>query len=322
MLEIELRTLGRSTVDVPRIALGCGSFGGIGTELALFGAGLDEAESFAVMDAAWRLGITHFDTADAYGGGRSEELIGQWARSRGVRPLLTTKTYHQMNVGAEHGLAPIRVKRQLESSLARLQVDHVDLYLAHAYDPDVSLAETLSAFERLAVEGVVRAYGVSNFDAHQLECALAAGSPQAVQNSYSLLDRRDEDDVKPICAEHSLAYLAFSPLSGGWLTGKYRRGETFPTGSRMTHLPEVYRRLVDEPTFTALDRLTAIARDRNMSMAGLALGWLLADERVTQLIVGPRRPAHLEPIREALSNPLSATERDELGAVFTRTGHR
>jgi aryl-alcohol dehydrogenase-like predicted oxidoreductase len=322
MLEIELRTLGRSTVDVPRIALGCGSFGGIGTEPAFFGDGLDDAESFAVMDAAWRLGITHFDTADAYGGGRSEELIGQWARSRDVRPLLTTKTYHQMSEGADYGLAPIRIRRQLESSLARLQVDHVDLYLAHAYDPDVSLAETLSAFEGLTVEGAVRAYGVSNFDAHQLEVALIAGSPQAVQNSYSLLDRRDEDDVQPICAQHSLAYLAFSPLSGGWLTGKYHRGETFPTGSRMTQLPELYRRLLNEPTFIALDRLAAIAQDRNMSMASLALSWLLADQRVTQVVVGPRQPAHLEPIREAVSNPLSATERDELAAVFTPTDHR
>ena len=107
----------------------------------------------------------------------------------------------------------------------------------------------------------------------------------------------------PLCAAHRLAYLAFSPLAGGWLTGKYRRGSPFPAGSRMTQRPEPYERLTREPTFDALERLEAIARERGTSMAGTALAWLLADERVTQVVTGPGRPEHLLPIREALRVP-------------------
>ena len=141
------------------------------------------------MDAAWEMGITHFDTADAYGGGRSEATIGRWMRSRGVRPLLTTKTFNPMDAGADHGLAPERVERQLHSSLERLGVDHVDLYLTHEYDPDVAPALVLQTLERLRAEGLVRAIGVSNYDAEQLRATLAAGPVDAVQNSYSLLVR-------------------------------------------------------------------------------------------------------------------------------------
>ena len=185
-LEIESRRLGRSEVEVPRIALGCGNFGGIGSSPAFFGQGLDEDEAFALMDAAWALGITHFDTADAYGGGRSEQAIGRWIGSRGVVPTLTTKTYNPMSAGADYGLAPARLERQLRSSLERLGVDRVDLYLAHDFDPAVPLAETLGAFDGLRTAGTIGAYGVSNFDSVQLEAALDAGTPEAIQNSHSL----------------------------------------------------------------------------------------------------------------------------------------
>ena len=135
---IEARTLGRSELTVPRVALGCGNFGGVGSSPGFFGRGLDETQAFAVMDAAWEMGIRHFDTADAYGGGRSETMIGNWIRSRGQLPLLTTKTYNPMAAGADHGLAPARVERQLHSSLERLGVERVDLYLAHDHDGDVA----------------------------------------------------------------------------------------------------------------------------------------------------------------------------------------
>jgi aryl-alcohol dehydrogenase-like predicted oxidoreductase len=297
-------------LTVSRIALGCGNFGGVGSAPAFFGQGLTEDQAFALMDAAWAAGIVHFDTADAYGGGRSEQAIGRWIASRGVRPRLTTKTFNPMQAGGDHGLRPDRIARQLRSSLDRLGVDQVDLYLAHDYDPAVPLADTLGAFAAAQADGLIGAYGVSNFDAPQLTAALAAGEPQAIQNSYSLLTRQDEADLLPLCAERGVAYLAFSPLAGGWLTGKYRRGAPYPAGSRMTQRPEPYAEFVADRTFEALDQLQAVAAGRGTSMAGLALAWLLADERVAQVVIGPGRPEHLVPVAEALEHPVTEHERD------------
>jgi aryl-alcohol dehydrogenase-like predicted oxidoreductase len=301
-------------LTVARIALGCGNFGGVGSAPAFFGQGLTEDQAFGLMDAAWEAGLVHFDTADAYGGGRSEQAIGRWIRSRGVRPRLTTKTFNPMQAGADHGLAPDRIARQLRSSLDRLGVDQVDLYLAHDYDPDVPLAESLGAFGAAQADGLIGAYGVSNFDARQLAAALAAGAPQAIQNSYSLLARQDEREVLPLCAERGVAYLAFSPLAGGWLTGKYRPGAPYPAGSRMTQRPEPYQEFVASRTFEALARLEAIAAGRGTSMASLALAWLLAD-RVAQVVIGPGRPEHLAPVAEALAHPVTEQERSTIAAV-------
>jgi 1-deoxyxylulose-5-phosphate synthase len=305
------RPLGRSSRTVSRIALGCGNFGGVGSAPEFFGQGLSEGQALELMDAAWELGITHFDTADAYGGGRSELSIGRWIASRGVRPRLTTKTYNPMRAGADHGLRPERIARQLHASLDRLGVGHVELYLAHEFDPQVPLPETFGAFDQAQAEGTIGAYGVSNFAAAQLKAALAAGAPQAIQNSHSLLARQDQPELLPLCAERGVSYLAFSPLAGGWLTGKYRRGVPFPAGSRMGQRPGPYRELVTDRTFGALDRLRAIAADRHISLAGLALAWLLADERVTQIVIGPGRPEHLAPVAEAVNHPLTEQERAE-----------
>jgi aryl-alcohol dehydrogenase-like predicted oxidoreductase len=313
----------RDSADSPRltiapIALGCGNFGGIGSAPEFFGQGLTEDQSLKLMDAAWQSGISHFDTADAYGGGRSERAIGRWIRSRGVMPRLTTKTFNPMRAGADHGLKPERIARQLHASLERLGVDRVDLYLAHEFDPDVPLTESFGAFEQACAKGAILAYGVSNFDAGQLTAALAYGTPQAIQNSYSLLARQDEGDLLPLCARRGVAYLAFSPLAGGWLTGKYRPGEPFPATSRMTQRPEPYRDLVAMKTFDFLARLRLIAADRGTSMAGLALAWLLADERVTQVVVGPSSPAQLVPVAEANEHPLTDGERIAIEGAFSR----
>jgi aryl-alcohol dehydrogenase-like predicted oxidoreductase len=311
-LPIERRRLPRSELTLPRVALGCGNFGGIGSAPELFDQGLDRDQAFALMDAAFEAGIDHFDTADAYGGGRSEGAIGEWMRSRGVRPTITTKTFNPMDAGDDHGLGPERVARQLQSSLERLGVESVELYLAHDFDPDVPVGETMAAFEELRAGGRIGAYGVSNFSAEQLAAALESGAPQAIQNEYSLLARDDESGVLPACAREQVAYLVFSPLAGGWLTGKYRRGEAFPAGSRMTQRPDPYRGFVNDETFDRIDRLSATARDDGRSLAGLALAWLLADERVTQIVVGPGRPEHLAPVREALERPLSPEQHEEL----------
>jgi aryl-alcohol dehydrogenase-like predicted oxidoreductase len=298
------RAAGASGVQLPPVALGCGNFGGVGSAPEFFGRGLTDDQALELMDAAWEFGIRHFDTADAYGGGRSEKVIGRWIATRGVVPQLTTKTFNPMVAGADHGLRPERIARQLQSSLDRLGVPRVDLYLAHDFDPDVPVADTMAAFDDAVGSGLVRGYGVSNFDAAQLTSALAAGSPAAIQNSFSLLDRRDEQDMLDLCRRRQVAYLAFSPLTGGWLTGKYRRGEPYPEGSRMTQRPEPYRELVTDRTYGFLERLAEIAAERGTSMAGLALAWLLADKRVTQVVIGPGSPRHLDPVAEAIGQPL------------------
>jgi aryl-alcohol dehydrogenase-like predicted oxidoreductase len=316
-LTIERRALGDTGVELPRLALGCGNFGGVGSSPAFFGQGLSEDDAFALMDTAWELGIDHFDTADAYGGGRSETAIGHWMAARGVRPTLTTKTYNAMEAGGDHGLSPERIERQLAASLKRLGVEHVELYLAHEFDPDVPLPHTLDAFEAQRSAGRIRAYGVSNFDASQLGEALEVGRPVAVQNSYSLMEHGDDTEVLPLCNARGVAYLAFSPLAGGWLTGKYQAGEAFPAGSRMTQRPEPYELFRSERTFRALDRLREFAKARRISMAGLALAWLLADHRIGQIVIGPGRPGHFEPAREALETKLDQVECEELEAVFS-----
>jgi aryl-alcohol dehydrogenase-like predicted oxidoreductase len=316
-LKIEQVPLGRFDQTIPRVALGCGNFGGVGSVPSFFGRGLTDDQALALMDAAWEAGITHFDTADAYGGGRSELAIGRWIASRGVRPAITTKTYNPMTAGGDYGLAPERIERQLHSSLERLGVDRVELFLAHEFDPRVPLADSMAAFEALQGAGLMEAYGLSNFDSDQVEQALSVGTPVAVQNSCSLLEQGDRDDVLPLCERRDLAYLAFSPLAGGWLTGKYRRGEPYPQGSRMTQRPEPYAQLAARSqTFAALRELERIAGERRTSMPAVALAWLLADRRIAQVVVGPGRPEHLEPVAQALAWPLGPEESEQLGRGF------
>jgi len=293
------------------LILGCGNFGGIGSAPAFFGQGETKEQAFELMDAAWHVAIEWFDTADAYGGGRSEEYVGEWIRSRRPDDLqLTTKTFNPMHEGGDHGLSPARVRRQLESSLRRLGVDSVDLYLSHAWDPDVPIAEVAGVFEELVTEGKIHAFGLSNVDGAQLREALAAGGFAAVQDSYSLLDREVEQEVLPLCAEHGLWFQVHSPLMGGWLTGKYRRDVTPPEGSRMTLRSGPYEYLRDDRVYDALEQL-----EQRGDPATLAFAWLFADERIS-VVIGPRRPAHLEPALAGLANPLSQDERAALTDEF------
>jgi aryl-alcohol dehydrogenase-like predicted oxidoreductase len=315
-LEIEQRPLGSTPHTIPRIALGCGNFGGVGSAPEFFGQGISDDQAMELMDAAWELGITHFDTADAYGGGRSELAIGRWIATRGATPTITTKTFNPMDAGADQGLAPERIVRQFDSSLDRLGLERVELFLAHEFDPDTPLDETAAAFEELAAQDKIDAYGVSNFDAPQLEAALNTGRPQAIQNSYSLLERDDDAELLVLCDERQVSYLVFSPLAGGWLTGKYRRGQPFPAGSRMTQRPQPYAQINADATFDALENLEQLATNRGRSMAGVALAWLLADDRITQVVVGPGRPDHLTPVAEALNQPLTDSELTALDAIF------
>jgi aryl-alcohol dehydrogenase-like predicted oxidoreductase len=293
------------------VILGCGNFGGIGSAPAFFGRGETLEQALELMDAAWNAGITWFDTADAYGGGRSETYIGEWIRTRRPDGLcLTTKTFNPMDEGGDRGLAPARVRRQIDASLGRLGVERVDLYLAHEWEPDVPVAEVAGVFEELVAAGKIGAYGLSNVDGGQLREALGSGSFSAVQNSYSLLDREAEDEVLPECAEHGVWFQAFSPLAGGWLTGKYRRATAAPEGSRMTMRPGPYEHLRDDRVYDLLEEL-----ERRGDPATLALAWLLADERIS-VVLGPRRPEHLQPALDAFAHPLAPDERDALSAEF------
>jgi aryl-alcohol dehydrogenase-like predicted oxidoreductase len=300
----------------PRVVLGCGNFGGVGSAPAFFGQGESEHEALALMDAAWELGITAFDTADAYGGGRSEAWIGKWIASTGKRPRLTTKVFHSVEGDPkDEGLSRDRVLRQLDGSLERLGVDKVETYMVHEPDPETPIAETMAAFAALRDRGSIGEIGASNVDAAWLGAALRAAPVAVVQNSYSLLDRESED-VLAACAKRGIRFEAFGPLAGGWLTGKYRRGEAAPAGSRMTLRPEPYRDFEDDGVYDGLERFTAAAGDLGVDMPTLAFAWLLSDPRVTTVVVGPRRPEHLEPAVRALELPLSADERDELASLF------
>jgi aryl-alcohol dehydrogenase-like predicted oxidoreductase len=324
---MERRELGRSGIAVSRIVLGCGNFGGVGSAPEFFGQGTPKQTAFRLMDAAWDLGVTTFDTADAYGGGRSEATIGEWLATKAAatrdRLVLTTKTYNPMDAGEDHGLAGPRIRRQIETSLSRLGVERVALYMAHEFDPDVPQEETLVAFDELVRVGKVGAVGASNFSGEQLAEALELSELEGlaryewVQNAFSLLEQGDRESVIPVCHEHGLGYTPFSPLGGGWLSGKYRRGAPPPEGSRMTQRPGPYERFRTDAVYDALERLETWASLRGASMAAVATAWLLHVPEVTAVVVGPNRVEHLDHVREALELRLTDAECDELGRWFS-----
>ena len=322
---MERRALGRSGIEVTRVILGCGNFGGIGSAPAFFGRGETEEKALAIMDAAWGLGIRTFDTADAYGGGRSERAIGRWLRDDGRRDelTLTTKVFHSVEGDpADFGLAPERIRRQIPGSLERLGVERVELYVIHEPDPATPVEATLEELTRLVESGVVGAVGASNVDGPYLAEALEVSERRGlarfewVQNSYSLLDREAEREVLPLCAEHGLGFTPFSPLAGGWLAGRYRRGEAPPEGSRLATRPGPYAAYDEERVYAGVDRLAGDAARRGIPTAALAYAWLFSHPQVDGIVVGPRRPAHLQPAVDGLAVDLDARERDDVAGYF------
>jgi aryl-alcohol dehydrogenase-like predicted oxidoreductase len=308
---------------VSRIALGCGNFGGIGSAPELFGQGESRDDAFALMDAAWAAGINVFDTAASYGGGRSESWIGDWRSERGAPVLLSTKVFWSVTGDpADRGLGHDRILRELDGSLARLGAERVDMYLTHEPDEDTPIEETLRALDEVVRAGKARAIGASNLDGTGLEQALETSTRLGfarfgwVQNEYSLLRREAEAEILPVCAREGLGFTPFSPLAGGWLTGKYRRGEAYPSGSRMTLRPDPYEDLVSEETFRGLEAFAEAAEDLGVEPATLAVAWVLGHPQVTAVVVGPRRPEQLATAVAATELELSSRERDELAGLF------
>jgi len=326
---MEYRNLGRTGLKISAVGLGCGNFGGIGSAPAFFGKGETEEEAFALLDAAWELGINFFDTADAYGGGRSETYVGNWLKAKGSRIrdqlLLSSKVFNRVGDGPnDWGLSRRHILRQVEASLRRLGTDHLELYLTHETpDPATPLEETLRALDDLIHQGKVRYIGASNMPAWLMTKALWISDKyhlfrfEWVQNSYSLLDRSDEKEMFPLCEDQRLGYTPFSPLAGGWLTGKYKKDEPFPTGSRMTLRPEPYQKLLDEKIYHGLEALHAHAAERGTDMASLALAWVMSHPLVTAPILGPRKPEHLEPAKRAIEIKLTVEERDKIAAFLS-----
>ena len=320
---MDFRQLGATGLTVSRVGLGCGNFGGIGSAPELFGTGESEDEAFALMDAAWAGGVTFFDTAASYGGGRSETWVGRWRGERGLPLVLSTKVYWSVTGDPEdRGLSRSRILRELDGSLERLGVERVDMYLTHEPDPETPIEETLRALDELVGAGKVGAIGASNLDAAQLEQALDTSERlglarfEWVQNEYSLLRREQAEAVLRVCEREGLGFTPFSPLAGGWLAGRYRRDQAYPAGSRMTLRPEPYSDLEREETFAALEAFGRHAAERGTTPATLAMAWVLSHPRVTAVVVGPRRPEHLEQALAAVELRLLPEERDQLARLF------
>jgi aryl-alcohol dehydrogenase-like predicted oxidoreductase len=320
---MERRRLGRTQLELSRIGLGCGNFGGIGSAPELFGQGESRKQAFELMDAAWAAGVSFFDTAASYGGGRSERWVGEWHAERQLPVVLSTKVYWSVDGDpADRGLSHGRILREIDGSLSRLGVDAVDMYLTHEPDPETPIEQTLRALDELVRSGKVRAIGASNLDREQLEEALETSERlglarfEWVQNEYSLLRRGAEDDVLPTCEREQLGFTPFSPLAGGWLTGKYGRDGGYPAGSRMTLRPDPYRDLETDETFAALEAFAAAAAARGVEPATLAVAWVLAQPGVTAVVVGPRRPEQLAAAVAAADLRVTPEERHGLTELF------
>lgn len=297
--------------------LGTGNIGGVAMSTGP-GIGLSEDEGLALLDRAVAEGFTAFDTADAYTGGTSERVIGQWNRTHPDSSTLTqTKTGVTAN-GPD--LDPERIRRQLANSTKTL--GHVDLYLAHTTDPSTPWERSLPVFSDAVDDGRIRAYGLSNVNAIQLADALATADrlglhrPEIVQNSYSLLDRSDDRDVLPLVTAEGLAYTPFSPLANGILAGRYSDGQRPQTGSRASTAPHAERRLGDAELMDTVRRFDTLAADHGISPAGLALAWLLNHAAVTAPIVAFSKEHHWRSIDESRAFDWDTNLDDALDTLF------
>ena len=316
--------MGRTGIAVSEFVFGAGAIGGIGSSPATRDHGLSPEEGLARLDEARDLGITVIDTADAYGGGESERTVGRWlAERQAAGTLVATKVGNAARSDGSVGvdLSPTHIARQLAQSIDRL--GRVDLYLWHAPDPDTPVEQTIEAFTQARADGKIRAYGVCNVSAAQLEEILAAADraaldrPGWVQNGMSLLARDGEQDVLPLVAAEGLGFTPFSPLAGGVLSDRYLDGRAPEPGSRIAVAGDhYYPGMHTEANLGRVARLREVARRHGVSVSGAALAWLRAHPLVTAPIVSPSRPAQWQAVREAVALDLSADEQAEISAIF------
>jgi aryl-alcohol dehydrogenase-like predicted oxidoreductase len=307
---VTLPTRRIGSLEVSVVGLGCNNFGGR----------IDSMRTKAVVAAAIDAGITFFDTADIYGGTRSEQFLGRALGQRRDQVVLATK--FGMQVDAERkGAKPAYVRRALHDSLKRLGTGHVDLYQLHAPDPDTPIADTLAALDEQVRAGKVREIGCSNFSAEQLRQAHEAVRDGAarfvsVQNEYSILHRRPEMDVLAACQETGTSFIPYYPLARGLLTGKYHRGEPPPAGTRLAGAGiEQYERLASEENLSAVERLGALAARHGRSVVELAIAWLMARPMVASVIAGATSADQVQANAAAADWLLGPDELAEVDAV-------
>ncbi|MET8958387.1 aldo/keto reductase [Streptomyces sp. NPDC004096] len=312
---MQYRTLGRTGVQVSSLALGAMNFGAIGRTT--------QDEATAIVDAALEGGINLIDTADMYGRGESEEMVGKAIAGRRDDIVLATKAGMPMSDERNHRGASRRwLVAELDSSLRRLGVDHVDLYQVHRWDPTTGDEETLSALTDLQRAGKIRYFGSSTFPAHRIvEAQWAArehrlGRYVTEQPSYSILQRGVETHVLPVTEQYGLGVLAWSPLASGWLTGAIRKGRDITT-SRSTFMPERFDTSLpsNRARLDAVEQLAAIADGAGLTMIQLALGFVTAHPAVTCALVGPRTLDHLHTQLAAADIVLGADVLDAIDAV-------
>lgn len=291
---MRLQELGTSGLRVSRVGLGCNNFG----------RRLDLEGTRAVVEAALAEGITFFDTADIYGGGNSERFLGEILKGRRDQVVLATK----FGMGEDGRGSRDYVRRAIAASLERLASDYVDLYYYHQPDGETPIGETISAMLELADEGTVRAIGVSNFSVEQLDEAVEAGPVAALQNRYSLLERAAEEDVLPRCRELGVSFIPYFPLSSGLLTGKYRRGQAPPPGSRL----ESRRDALSDEAFDRVERLEEFASGRGRTLLELAIAGLASQPAVASVIAGATSPEQVRENAAAADWELSDGELEEL----------
>ena len=291
-----MHELGSSGIQVSRVGLGCNNFG----------RRLDLDGTRAVVESALEEGINFLDTADIYGGSESERFLGEILEGRRDQVVLATK------FGMGEGANGTRdyMRGALARSLERLRTDYVDLYYYHQPDGVTPVAETIAAMAELVDEAMVRAIGVSNFSVEQLDEAVEAGQVVALQNRYSLLERAPEADVLPRYAELGVAFIPFFPLASGLLTGKYRRGEPPPAGSRL----EGSDRLTDE-AFDQVEALEEFASDHGHSLLELAIAGLASQPAIASVIAGATKPEQVRANAAAADWELSPEELEELSAL-------
>ena len=287
-----------------------------------FGIRLDEAHTEEVINAAVDDGINLFDTADTYANGRSEELIGRFLASRRSQVMIATKFGLEVP-GQGKGARPEYVRRAFEASLKRLRTDYVDLYQQHVPDPEVPIAETLGALNELVSSGQVRAIGCSNFSAQQLREAESTANRLeyarfvSVQNEYSLLHREPEAEVLPECERQGIAFLPYFPLKSGLLTGKYRKGQPIPEGTRVAKYDR-YRQLLTEENLDTVERLIDYAKSHGHTILELAISWLLARRPVASVIAGASSAQQVHANVTATNWRLSISEIEELETLLSR----